>query len=65
MLLNPNGDSEDIASYEPQTEKYMPILDDDDITPGEVLDQIDKLNSRKVPGCDGLAPGIMKFLSNA
>ena len=47
MLLNPNGDSKDIALYEPQTEKYMPILDDD-ITPGEVLDQIDKLNSRKL-----------------
>jgi hypothetical protein len=61
LLLNSHEDNHDLSNFQPQSEIYIPILDDD-ISTREVTEQIDKLNAGKAAGCDGLAPGLMKFL---
>lgn len=48
----------------PQTNVYIPILDDH-IMPDEVVHQINRMKSRKSPGTDGIPPGILKCLSDA
>ena len=36
---------------------YVPVLDDQ-ITPGEIIDEIRRLKPQKVAGTDGVPPGI-------
>lgn len=60
-LLNPEHTS-GTPEYSPNEIKYMPILDDP-ITPGEVETAVKKLKSNKAAGCDGVAPGLLKLLS--
>ena len=63
-LLNPSGLSEEYINFQPITEKYIPILDDD-ITVDEVRVQMSRLRSNKAAGCDGVAPGLLKLLNDA
>ena len=58
-LLNPEGVPElNVSDY--QTDVYIPALDDP-IDPNEVSYVIDKqLNANKIPGIDGLSPGLFK-----
>ena len=58
-LLNPEERSEDL--HIPSSGIYIPALDDD-ITPREVLEQINKLKSGKAAGADCIPPGIFKQL---
>ena len=60
-LLNPPSDTN--RNYTPNTHKYMPILDDP-ISPGEVDDARKSMNSNKAAGVDGVAPGILKLLTD-
>ena len=62
-LLNPPGPQDGVL-YEPQEEKYVPVLDDE-ITPNEVEAQIKKLHADKAPGCDGIWSGLLKHLCDA
>ena len=59
-MLNPPGNSTENI---PETDIFIPVLDSD-ITPGEVDDQVKRLKSNKAAGCDGVPPGILKWLSN-
>jgi hypothetical protein len=47
----------------PPSGVYIPLLDDD-IAPGEVMDQIKKLKASKSAGQDGIPPGVLKYLSD-
>ena len=58
-LLNPS--SKGIGITVPQTDVYIPILDDP-ITAGEVKNVIARLRRDKAAGVDGIPPGILKLL---
>jgi hypothetical protein len=60
-LLNPNQNSDNL--YIPNTQVYMPILDDP-ITIEEVERAIKRQKSGKAAGWDGVPPGILKLLSS-
>ena len=60
-LLNPETGQVDISI--PSSGIYVPILDDD-ILPGEVIDEISRMKPRKAPGVDGIPPGALKLLSD-
>jgi len=59
-LLNPLQSKE---VYEPDSERYIPILDDP-ILPSEVLEAIEEMKPNKAAGTDGIAPDILKWLSD-
>ena len=46
----------------PTSERYIPVLDDP-IDPTEISRCIRKLKSDKAPGIDGIAPRVLKLLS--
>ena len=54
---------QDVISFEPHTPKYIPVLDSD-ISPCEVDECIKKLKPNKAAGTDGVAPGLLKLLSD-
>ena len=60
-LLNPHSVID--QNYTPATHKYIPILDDP-ITPGEVDDALKSMKSNKSAGEDGVAPGVLKLLTD-
>ena len=45
----------------PSSNVYIPLLDNE-ILPGEVVDQIETLKPQKSAGIDGIAPGVLKLL---
>ena len=45
----------------PVSTVYVPVLDDQ-ITPGEILDEIRRLKPQKAAGTDDVPPGILKWL---
>ena len=48
----------------PASDVYIPVPDDQ-ILPGEVIEQVNKLKTSKSPGIDGIPPGILKHLPDA
>ena len=61
-LLNPEEGP--VAIDIPQTDIYIPILDDD-ITPNEVEKEIQRLKPGKAAGPDGIGPGILRLIPDA
>lgn len=59
-LLN-SDNNRDSNLIIPSSGVYIPILDND-ISPIEVQDQINKLKTSKGPGLDGIPPGVIKLL---
>ena len=60
-LLNPMDIEKDNCL---ETKMYCPVLDDP-ISEIEVHNEIRRLTAEKVPGPDGIPPGILKVLSDS
>jgi hypothetical protein len=58
-LLNPENQQEDLVI--PSSGIYIPVLDDD-ISPGEIIDQLKKLKPNKAAGVNGVPPGVLKWM---
>ena len=58
-LLNHTDNVIDITI--PESMVYVPVLDDQ-ISPGEIIDEIRRLKPHKAAGTDGVPPGILKWL---
>lgn len=56
-----NTRPEDVTTFDPQKEIYIPILDDQ-ITILEVKEALRALKSNKAAGVDGITPGLLKQL---
>ena len=59
QLMNPPVEE---PQYTPAQPLYIPILDDP-ISPNEVYECINNLDSSKAAGIDGVAPGVLKLIS--
>lgn len=61
-LYRPNEESSELVV--PQTDVYIPILDDD-ISPDEVVEALNQLKSDKASGPDGIPPRCLKYLPDS